>query len=361
MGTSVVLTFQASARVPLAAFFVRNCRIGGIAAIAVSSYDRIMRTRRIGIVGYDDVQALDVTGPADTFAAAARTADGKTPAYEVVLLGLRKGRIRSQSGIDFYAGATLSNAGQLDTIVIPGGKGLRTNSAVRTGIAKWLQTAAPRTRRVASVCTGIYALAEAGLLDGRSATTHWHYAADVRDKWKKIGIDADAIYIKDGKYYTSAGITAGIDLCLALVEEDCGQDVALEVARGLVVYLKRSGGQLQYSQPLLLQTQAKEHFGDVAGWIRGHLADDLTVESIAERVNLSPRHFARKFKDLLGVTPADFVEELRLDEARWMLVNARDSIAKVARSVGYASDDTFRRAFERRFGVAPAEYRSRFG
>lgn len=320
-----------------------------------------MRTRRIGIVGFDDVQALDVTGPADTFAAAGRLADGKTPAYEVVLLGVRKGRIRSQSGIDFYADATLSSAGQLDTIVIPGGKGLRTNSAVRTRIAKWLQTAAPRARRVASVCTGIYALAEAGFLEGRSATTHWHYAADVRGKWKKIGLNADAIYVKDGKYYTSAGITAGIDLCLALVEEDCGQDVALEVARGLVVYLKRSGGQLQYSQPLQLQTQAREHFGDIAGWIRGHLAGDLTIESIAERVNLSPRHFARKFKDLLGVTPADFVEELRLDEARWMLVNARDSIVKVAQNVGYSSDDTFRRAFERRFGVAPAEYRSRFG
>ena len=319
-----------------------------------------MRTLRIGIVGYDDVQALDVTGPADTFAAASRIAGGKTPTYEVVLLGLRKGRIKSQSGVDFYTDTTLSNAGNLDTIVIPGGCGVRTDAAVRERIASWLKGAAPKARRVASVCTGIYALGEAGLLHGRSATTHWEYAADVRKTWQKIGLDADAIYVKDGKYYTSAGITAGIDLCLALVEEDCGQEVALQTARELVVYLKRSGGQLQYSQPLQLQTQAKEHFGDIASWIRGHLGGNLTIEAIAERVDLSPRHFTRKFKDLLGITPADFVEELRLDEARWLLVNARDPIAKVAENVGYSSDDTFRRAFERRFGVAPTEYRSRF-
>lgn len=320
-----------------------------------------MKTRRIGIVGFDDVQALDVTGPADTFAAASQIAGGKTPVYEVVLLGLNKGRVRTQSGIHFYADATLSNAGLVDTIVIPGGKGIRTDRAIRTRIASWLRTAAPKARRVASVCTGVYALAEAGLLEGRTATTHWCYAADVRAKWNSIGINADAIFVKDGKYYTSAGITAGIDLCLAFVEEDCGQDVALKVARELVVYLKRSGGQLQYSQPLALQTQAKEHFGDIAGWIRGHLGENLTIESIAEHANLSPRHFTRKFKDLVGITPADFVEELRLDEARWLLVNAGDSIAKVAENVGYSSDDTFRRAFERRFGVAPTEYRERFG
>ena len=320
-----------------------------------------MKTRRIGIVGYDGVQALDVIGPADTFAAANAEAGGKVPPYDVVLVGVRKGRVRTESGLSLFAEETLAESGLFDTIVVPGGRGIRVDPKVRETVSRWLRANAGKARRVASVCTGIYALADAGLLDGRFATTHWRYASDVRDTWKKVSMNADAIFVKDGKYYTSAGITAGIDLCLSFVEEDCGQEVALKVARELVVYLKRSGGQLQYSQPLLLQTQAKEHFGDIAGWIRGHLADDLTIEAIAERLNLSPRHFTRKFKQLLGVTPADFVEELRLDEARWLLVNARDPIAKVAENVGYSSDDTFRRAFERRFGVAPTEYRSRFG
>jgi len=320
-----------------------------------------MKTRRIGIVGYDGVQALDVIGPADTFAAANAETGGKVPPYDVVLVGVRKGRVRTESGLSLFAEETLAENGLFDTIVVPGGRGIRVDPKVREAVSRWLRTNAGKARRVASVCTGIYALAGAGLLDGRFATTHWRYASDVRDTWKKVSMNPDAIFVKDGKYYTSAGITAGIDLCLSFVEEDCGQEVALKVARELVVYLKRSGGQLQYSQPLLLQTQAKEHFGDIAGWIRGHLADDLTIEAIAERLNLSPRHFTRKFKQLLGVTPADFVEELRLDEARWLLVNARDPIAKVAENVGYSSDDTFRRAFERRFGVAPTEYRSRFG
>jgi transcriptional regulator GlxA family with amidase domain len=320
-----------------------------------------MKTRRIGIVGYDGVQALDVIGPADTFAAANIVSGGKTPRYEVVLVGVRKGRIRTESGLSLFAEASLTERGLFDTIIVPGGRGIRVDPTVREPISRWLRANAGKARRVASVCTGVYALAEAGLLDGRLATTHWRYASDVRDRWKKVRVHEDAIFVKDGKYYTSAGITAGIDLCLSFIEEDCGQEAALKVARELVVYLKRSGGQLQYSQPLALQTQAKEHFGDIAGWIRGHLGDSLTIEAIAERANLSPRHFTRKFKHLVGVTPADFVEELRLDEARWLLVNAGDPIAKVAQDVGYSSDDTFRRAFERRFGVAPTEYRSRFG
>ena len=173
-------------------------------------------------------------------------------------------------------------------------------------------------------------------------------------------MSADAIFIKDGNLYTSAGVTAGIDLALALVEEDFGAELALEVAREIVVYLKRSGGQLQYSQPLVAQTKAKARFGDLAEWIRGNLQTDLTVEMLAERANLSPRHFARKFKATFALTPADFVEELRLDEARWLLVNGDDAMSDLAQTIGYISDDTFRRAFERRYGVAPTEYRRRF-
>ncbi|HEV2262678.1 MAG TPA: GlxA family transcriptional regulator [Candidatus Rubrimentiphilum sp.] len=319
-----------------------------------------MKTRRIGIAVYDGVQGLDVAGPADVFTAAnALLARNQAP-YEIVLIGERKGPVASESGLTLYANATFSRCGLLDTIIIPGGRSLRLEPKLRGSIAKWLRGPANRARRVASVCTGIYALAESGLLNGRSVTTHWRFADDVQRRWKKLAVNADSIFIKDGKVYTSAGITAGIDLCLALVEEDFGNDVALGVARELVVYLKRSGGQLQYSQPLSLQTKAKNRFGDIAVWVRGHLDEELTVERLAERANLSPRHFNRKFKDNFGLTPADFVEEVRLDEARWLLVNGEDPMSDVANAVGYTSDDTFRRAFERRFGVAPVEYRRRF-
>jgi transcriptional regulator GlxA family with amidase domain len=319
-----------------------------------------MKVRRICILAYDGVQALDVVGPADVFTTA-NTLLGRQPApYEVVMLAPRNGPIATESGVRLYADGTMSEGGLFDTVVVPGGKALRLDSNTRTAVANWLMAHARTARRVASVCTGIYALAQTQLLDGRSVTTHWQYAVDVQQRWPKLRVNADAIFLKDGKFYTSAGVTAGIDLALSLVEEDFGSELALAVARHIVVYLKRSGGQLQYSQPLLVQTQAKTRFGDLAAWIRGNLQDDLTLEVLAQRANLSPRHFARKFKTAFGVTPADFVQELRLDEARWLLVNGDDPIADLAATVGYTSDDTFRRAFERRFGVPPAEYRRRF-
>jgi transcriptional regulator GlxA family with amidase domain len=332
----------------------------GIADKAVSAYTFRMKTRRIGIIGYDGLQALDAAGPADVFTTANCQVDRKTAPYEVTLLGARKGALQTESGLALYAQATLEKPGLLDTIIVPGGRTLREDAKVRAALARWLREHGARARRVASVCTGIYPLAESGLLDGRAAATHWRYAADVQQRWKNLRVNADAIFTKDGKYYTSAGITAGIDLSLAMVEEDLGNEVALQVAREMVVYLKRSGGQLQYSQPLLLQMRAKQRFGDIASWIRGHLDEELTVEALAERSNLSPRHFNRKFKDVFGLTPADFVEEIRLDEARWLLTNADGAIEEIAGEVGYNNSDTFRRAFERRFGIAPNEYRRRF-
>jgi transcriptional regulator GlxA family with amidase domain len=320
-----------------------------------------MKVRRIGIIGYEGAQALDIAGPADVFSLANDAVARKPAPYEVVLLGVKKGPIPTESGVAFHAGATLARSGLLDTIVVPGGREMRERSELRATLARWLRENAPRARRVASVCTGIYALADSGLLDGRNATTHWRFARDLQEHRPRINVNPDAIFVKDGKYYTSAGITAGIDLCLAFIEEDFGRDVAMQVAREMVVYLRRSGGQLQYSQPLLLQVRAKDRFDDIAQWMRGHLNDDLTIEAIAEHANLSPRHFTRKFKFAFGITPAEFVEELRLDEARWLLVNGDDAVEKVANDVGYSNDDTFRRAFTRRFGVVPSDYRHRFG
>lgn len=320
-----------------------------------------MKARRIAILVYDGVETLDVACPADVFSSANELLARRPAAYDVVVTGPRRGRVAAESGVCFYADTALADGGLFDTIITPGGRGLRLNTKTRAPITKFLLEQAQRARRIASVCTGIYALADTGLLDGRSVTTHWRYAADVQQRWPRLRVNPDAIFINDRKFYTSAGVTAGIDLALSFVEEDFGSELALAVAREIVVYLKRSGGQLQYPQPLLAQTNTKAAFGDLAEWIRGNLHDDLTLESLAERVHLSPRHFARKFKTAFGLTPADFVEELRLDEARWLLVNGDDSMNELAQSVGYMSDDTFRRAFERRYGIGPAEYRRRFG
>jgi transcriptional regulator GlxA family with amidase domain len=203
-------------------------------------------------------------------------------------------------------------------------------------------------------------LAPTGLLNGRRVTTHWLFCRDLAARFPKIKVDADALYIRQGKFYTAAGVTAGIDLSLALIEEDFGPQVALAVARELVVYLKRPGGQEQYSEPLKFQAQASSRFADLAPWIVAHLEDDLSVERLAEKVSLCPRQFSRRFKDEFRNSPAAFVQRLRLDEARKRLSAAESNVEGVARSVGFQDPDSFRRAFVKRFGVAPSTFRGRF-
>jgi transcriptional regulator GlxA family with amidase domain len=319
-----------------------------------------MKVRRIAIAVYNGVTGLDVAGPAEVFSTANELVSREPAPYHVVAAGSRRGRVAAESGVSLHADIAFKDNVSFDTIIVPGGRGVRLHAKTRAPVVQFLLAHSKRTRRIASVCTGIYALADTGLLDGRNVTTHWRYADDVGRLWPKLRVNADAIFISDGKFYTSAGVTAGIDLSLSFVEEDFGSELALAVAREIVVYLKRSGGQLQYSQPLLAQTKARTHFGNLTEWIRGNLQSDLTLETLAERMHLSTRHFVRKFKAVLGVTPSDFVEQLRLDEARWLLVNGDDPVNDLAQTVGYKGDDTFRRAFERRNGIAPAEYRRRF-
>jgi transcriptional regulator GlxA family with amidase domain len=211
-----------------------------------------------------------------------------------------------------------------------------------------------------SFCTGIYGVAPTGLLDGRRATTHWRFAADVAARFPAIRLEPDALYIKDGPLYTSAGITAAIDLTLALIEEDHGPSLALDVARDLVVYLRRPGGQRQYSAPLRFQARAGDRFADLAAWLAANLDADLSVERLAERVGLSPRQFARRFTAAFGASPAHQVESLRLDAARHQLVDSDAPIETIAALVGFASADAFRRAFVRRFGLSPTDFRARF-
>ena len=191
-------------------------------------------------------------------------------------------------------------------------------------------------------------------------TTHWRQAQELAQRFPELRVDPNALYLKDGKFYTCAGITAGIDLSLALIEEDFGPRVALSVARELVVYLKRPGGQEQFSEPLQFQTHSSDRFADLAAWIQGHLRQDLSAEALAERACLSPRHFTRRFKDAFATTPAAFVEDLRLREARERLTLRDQTIDSVADSVGFKSGDAFRRAFERRYGLQPSSYRKHF-
>jgi transcriptional regulator GlxA family with amidase domain len=281
------------------------------------------------------------------------------PCYEVVLLGLSGKCFRAESGVVFQPHSSLSDAPPLDTVIIPGGEGVRIGKAAEP-IANWISRKARRIRRIASVCTGIYALARTGLLDGRKVTTHWRFANDVARQFPKLEVDHDALFLKAGPLYTAGGITASVDLTLALIEEDFGPQVALTVARELVVFLKRSGGQKQYSEPLEFQINSADRFGDLASWMVEHLRSDLSLEALARRACLSPRHFVRRFKDTFGGTPAEFVANLRLDEACRRLTERTQTIESVAASVGFHSDDAFRRSFERRFGVKPSSYRSRF-
>lgn len=322
--------------------------------------------RRIGFLGFDGVQALDLVGPADAFGSDAfalldvgEAVDGAGCPYEVVVIGLAGRRFTTSSGLVLQAGTTAGPGVRLDTLIVPGGAGLR-RPGVAERAAAWISAVAPSVRRIASVCTGIYGLAPTGLLDGRRVTTHWSATADIARRFPAVEMDADAIFVKDGRFYTSAGVTAGIDLALALIEEDFGGQVALAVAREMVVYLKRPGGQQQFSEPLRFQMRTGSEFGDLAAWMHGHLGADLSVEALAARSCRSVRHFSRTFAQALGATPAAFVEELRLAEASRRLSSPRANVATVARSVGYAREDVFCRAFKRRFGVSPQAYRRRF-
>jgi len=315
--------------------------------------------KRIGILGFEGVAALDLSGVLDTFyIAGGNEWRGHSARYETFIVGLSKKPFRAESGLRLAPNVTLKNAPSFDTIIVPGGAGLRVDRTSRA-VSGWLKTRAD-TRRIVSVCTGLYGLAASGLLDGRKATTHWHHAVDAARRFPKVSVVPDAIFVKDGRFYTSAGMTAGIDLALALVEEDFGPALALSTARQLVVYMKRDGGQLQYSEPLKFQTLAGNRLAELVAAMLCDLSRDWSVDAMASTAGLSSRQFARRFKSVFGTTPAAYLEMLRLDEARTRIAKGERGLARIAHATGFASDDVFRRAFERRFGVTPSTWRSRF-
>jgi transcriptional regulator GlxA family with amidase domain len=315
--------------------------------------------RRIGFLCFDGVTALDLVGPLEVFATADALSETGRRIYATVVIGPTLALCTSDSGLVFQPHESLDSAARFDTLMIPGGPGLRAEP-LNTTVATWLRRHVSQIRRIASVCTGVYGLAATGLLDGRTAATHWRFAADVARRFPKVRIDANALYLEDPPFYTSAGVTAGVDLALALLEQDHGPALALKVARELVIYFKRPGGQSQYSEPLAFQTRSPNRFSDLAAWLPDHLRDDLSVGTLAGRTNMGARNFARQFKATFGVTPGDYVEGLRLDQARHRLGAANQIIEAVAWSLGFRSADVFRRAFERRFGVSPSAYREHF-
>ncbi len=311
---------------------------------------------RIGLVGFDGVQTLDLTGPLDAFCAANQA---RPSAYAVTILGLEGAPFTSEAGMRISPAGALAHEPPLDTLIIAGGEGLRRGDTA-SRIATAIMERESGLRRIVSVCTGIYGLAPTGLLDGRRVTTHWNHASDVAAKFPALCVEPDAIFIQDGRFYTSAGITAAIDLSLALIEADFGPGLAVCVARELVVYLKRAGGQRQYSEPLRLQARAGDRFADLAGWIMANLGDDLSVDALAAKAALSPRQFSRAFQASFGISPAAYVELLRLDASRDQLISTGATIKEIAAANGFASDDSFSRAFDRHFGVLPSDYRRHF-
>ena len=315
--------------------------------------------RDVVVVAFEGFQSLDVTGPLEVFAAATEALGDPAAGYRAQVLTTDGAPVRSSSGLVIVPHGVLGDARVIDTLVVAGGHGTRPALAQAELIA-WLREAAPRCRRVTSVCSGAFLLAEAGLLDGRRATTHWSVCDLLARRYPGVNVDSDPIYVRDGDVWTSAGVTAGMDLALALVEEDHGRELALDVARRLVLFLRRPAGQSQFSAHLAAQTADREPLRELQGWIAEHPGDDLSVEAMARRVAMSPRHFARAFRAEVGTTPARYVERVRLEAARRRLEESDDAVERVAGECGFGTAETMRRVFLRALGVPPAEYRRRF-
>jgi transcriptional regulator GlxA family with amidase domain len=312
--------------------------------------------RRVVIVVFPGVQTLDVTGPAEVFRAATLL---RPPGYEVIVAAAESSPLAT-STVSFVPDARLDEIdGPLDTLLVAGGEGTR-RAVGDEWLVDWVAEAATRSRRVASVCTGAFLLAKAGLLDGRRATTHWAYCAQLARRYPAVTVEPDPIFVRDGNVVTSAGVTAGMDLALALVEEDLGRDVALEAARELVVFLQRPGGQAQFSAQLAAQVADRAPLRELQAWIPDHLDEDLTVPALARRACMSDRNFARAFRRETGMTPAAYVENARVERARIALESGDLPVEGIARLAGFGTVETMRRAFRRRVGVSPMDYRTRF-
>ncbi|WP_395406569.1 GlxA family transcriptional regulator [Pseudoduganella sp. UC29_106] len=314
---------------------------------------------RIAVLVFPGVQMLDVSGPLDVFTEGARQS-GQPDFYQFDLIALDEGPITASNGIVFQPSCTIATApSDIDTLLVAGGPQIR-DMEPQDRLTQWLVRQAGQVRRLGSVCSGALLLANAGLLDGRHVTTHWNISAYLARRFPKVNMEHDRIYIRDGSLYTSAGVSAGLDLALALVEEDLGRETALKVARELVMFLKRPGGQSQFSAHLAAQTAERSAIRALQEWVLENLEQNLSVDRLAAQAGMSVRNFSRLFKSDTEMTPADFVESARIDAARRMLEDSPTPLKRVAARSGFHDPNSLRRAFVRRLGVTPGDYRSRF-
>jgi transcriptional regulator GlxA family with amidase domain len=318
-------------------------------------------SRVIEILAFPSVQLLDVTGPLQVFATANDIVaeSGGTPPYVIRVVAQGGKGVTASAGLGLAADRLPPKDTSLDTLIVAGGQGVQA-AAADPVLVDWLRARATRARRVASVCTGAFLLAASGLLDGRRAATHWSVCDELARKFPAVHVDPDPIFVRDGPVWTSAGVTAGIDLALALVEQDLGHTLALAVARYLVVFVKRPGGQAQFSATLSLQA-AEDRFGALHEWINRHLADDIPLPVLASQAGMSERSFSRHYAETTGLTPARAVERLRLESARRLLSESRLPVKRIAQRCGFGSEETMRRSFLRLLGTTPQDYRARFG
>jgi len=315
--------------------------------------------KSIDILAFPNVQLLDVAGPLQVFATVNELIDGRGgPAPYRARVVAAEREIMTSSGLGLIGFPLPRSSEPIDTLVVAGGYGVRAAMSDPT-MVEWVRARARHARRIASVCTGAFLLGEAGLLDGRRAVTHWTRCVELSQRYPAARVENDAIFIADGPVWTSAGITAGIDLCLALVEHDLGSDLALAVARHLVMFLKRPGGQAQFSTTLELQT-ADAPFAALHIWIRDNLERDLTIGVLAAQAGMSTRSFCRRYLAATGITPSRAVERFRVEAARDLLLRTQWPAKRIAIRCGFGSDETLRRSFANALGTTPQEYRSRF-
>ncbi|RKE22719.1 GlxA family transcriptional regulator [Streptomyces sp. TLI_171] len=321
-------------------------------------------SHRVVIVAFPGIELLDVTGPAEVFSVATRVAGAERPGYAVQIATADGGPVVTSSGVRLLADLTLREvAGPVDTLLVSGAIELVEDGVepvIDQEVVGWLRGAASRARRLGSICAGAHLLAAAGLLDGRPATTHWLTAGRLAAEHPAVRVDPDPIFVRDGRVWTCAGVTSGMDMALAMVAEDHGQDLALATARMMVMYVKRSGGQSQFSVPLSVPGSSDDRIDELCRWIAEHPAEDLSLEALAARTHLSTRHFTRLFRRRTATTPAAYVEAARLEAARRLLEDRGSSLPEVAAASGLGSVETLHRAFRRRLGTTPAEYRRRF-
>jgi transcriptional regulator GlxA family with amidase domain len=332
----------------------------GLAEMPESPRSSPIVLRAIEVLTFPAVQLLDVSGPVQVFASANDIVAnaGGTPPYRVTLVTQGKEGVMSSAGVLLATNPLSPHGAALDTLLVAGGPGVEA-AAENPELLDWVQQRANEARRVASVCTGAFLLAAAGILDGRRAVTHWKDCARLAQRFPAVHVESDPIFVNDGAVWTSAGVTAGIDLALALVEEDLGRAVALAVARYLVVFLKRPGGQAQFSAVLALQA-AEDEFGALHAWIGDHLAGDLSLSVLADHAGMSERSFSRHYAEATGQTPARAIERLRVEAARRQLSETRLPVKRIAQRCGFGSEETLRRSFLRLLAVTPQDYRDRF-